>query len=218
MKRASSAQDKIKRRAAIVETATALFRDHDYASVTMAQIARGAGLAKGTVYLYFSSKEELFLSLVSDLLDGWFEDLEAELERQAPSSPEHLARIIADTLAPRQAMNRLMVLLHVVLEHNIPQEAALAFKTELLASMVPVGERLEAHLPPGQADQGMRLLLWVHALVVGLFQMAVPSDAVADALERPELAPFKLDFHHELITILTALLRGMADDGARASW
>jgi TetR/AcrR family transcriptional regulator len=44
---------------AIVSAATRLFSEHGYASVTMTQIARAAGLRQSSLYYWFSRKEEI---------------------------------------------------------------------------------------------------------------------------------------------------------------
>ena len=52
----------------ILSSAREIFLQKGYASATIDDIMSGAGLGKGTMYLYFKSKEELFLSLI---LDEW---------------------------------------------------------------------------------------------------------------------------------------------------
>jgi AcrR family transcriptional regulator len=48
----------------IATAALAAFADNGYAAATMADIAARAGITKGTIYLYFPNKEELFNALV----------------------------------------------------------------------------------------------------------------------------------------------------------
>lgn len=52
------------RRAAIVESALSEFVEKGFAAARMEDIARRAGVAKGTIYLNFSDKEELFEAIV----------------------------------------------------------------------------------------------------------------------------------------------------------
>ncbi|MES0489009.1 MAG: TetR/AcrR family transcriptional regulator [Leptospirales bacterium] len=48
-------------KAIVMETALELFRAEGFAETTMRQIAKKAGIALGTIYIYFKSKEELVL-------------------------------------------------------------------------------------------------------------------------------------------------------------
>ncbi len=50
----------------IFDAALSCFAKQDFHVVTMDQIASEAGVAKGTMYLYFKTKENLFVSLITD--------------------------------------------------------------------------------------------------------------------------------------------------------
>ena len=51
------------KRGAILEAALQVFARHGYAAARMSDIAAAAGVGKGTVYLYFSSKEDLLMGV-----------------------------------------------------------------------------------------------------------------------------------------------------------
>ncbi len=61
---ATSADPRANRRQSIVEAAARLFAELGYADCEMERVAAELGIAKGTLYLYFSSKEELFYACV----------------------------------------------------------------------------------------------------------------------------------------------------------
>lgn len=56
--------EKQERRKAILEAAKTVFAEKGYDAAILDEIASKVGYAKGTLYLYFSSKEELFLTLM----------------------------------------------------------------------------------------------------------------------------------------------------------
>jgi len=56
-------KEKEQRRENIIDAARKLFFDTDYDSVSMDEIAQEIGLGKGTLYLYFKSKESLFYAV-----------------------------------------------------------------------------------------------------------------------------------------------------------
>jgi uroporphyrinogen-III synthase len=71
------------KRERIIEAASGLFGGRDLASVRMEEVAARAGVAKGTVYLYFQSKEDLYFSILAarlsvllDALDQAFREEE----------------------------------------------------------------------------------------------------------------------------------------------
>ncbi len=78
-----------RRRESLIEAAAAVFSRKGFANARVSDIAEEAGVGKGTLYEYFTSKEELFLA-VFRYLDGQFQQrLEAWVER-APSACDRI--------------------------------------------------------------------------------------------------------------------------------
>ena len=207
--RARKEEDKLARRAAILETAAALLGRREFATITMAEVARRCGLAKGTLYLYFKSKEELFLAALEVQLAAWFDEVATALAGRAPLTAPTFARLVARSLAERPTLTELLTILHTVLERNIDPGTALGFKLMLRDKVVAAGAALEHALPDLPPGAGERLVLRLHALVVGLRQMAEPGPEVARVLARDDLAVLRIEFEVELAAALEALVHGM---------
>jgi AcrR family transcriptional regulator len=62
---AADRQDSAKRRQ-IMDGARAVFLAHGFDAASMGEIARQAGVSKGTLYVYFASKEALFEAIVEE--------------------------------------------------------------------------------------------------------------------------------------------------------
>src|SRR5579859_4356229 len=65
-KRSRWARRKQARPSEILDAAVAEFAEKGFAAARMDDIASRAGVTKGTIYLYFRSKEEVFKSLIRD--------------------------------------------------------------------------------------------------------------------------------------------------------
>ena len=66
-----------------MNAAERLFLDHGVASTTIEQITSGAGVAKGSFYLHFSSKEAVIDGLRRRFVDTLLDGIKAAVERQA---------------------------------------------------------------------------------------------------------------------------------------
>jgi TetR/AcrR family transcriptional regulator len=64
----------------LLAAALELFVEKGYAATKSEEVARRAGVSKGTLFLYFASKEELFKAVVRDNIAGRFPEWNAELE------------------------------------------------------------------------------------------------------------------------------------------
>jgi AcrR family transcriptional regulator len=218
MQRARSEEEKRERRDSILETALAMYeREPSYSGFTMAALAKEAGLAKGTLYLYFTHKEEVFLALVGTLFEEWFDDVDGRLERgRGEWNAERAAEAVLASVRGRVTLVRLLSILPAIVEQNVEMDAALAFKRRELERCLETGGRLEGRLKFLRPGQGGRLMMHLHAMVIGVWQLAEPSPVVRRVMEQPGMEPARLDFERDLHTLLLALLRGMEIDGAAA--
>jgi TetR/AcrR family transcriptional regulator, cholesterol catabolism regulator len=208
--RARKDEDKEARRQLILEEALALYRTTTYAEVKMADVAVRSKLAKGTVFLYFPTKEALFLALLEELLFAWFAKLEGMLESgDGRWTGARLARAVAESLEGQETLTRLLALLQTVLEQNVTVEQVRAFKERLLEAIVRAGALVEKRLAFLKPGEGARFLMNLNALVTGLRQMADVAPVTRQVLDLPHLAPLRVDFTHELTDLLTTLLRGL---------
>lgn len=209
-RRAISADQKQERHQAIVEHAWAHFQQQPYDAVNMLDIATSLGLAKGTLYSYFSTKEALFLAVLEQQLAEWFDELEAGLGMLGTEAGvEAVAALITRLLLERPALVRLIAILHVTLERNIDYNAARRFKHLLLAHITTSGAALEKCLPFLAGGQGAAVLLQIYALLIGVQHLADPAPVVREVLAGElDLAIFKVDFGQLFQTSLLALLTG----------
>jgi AcrR family transcriptional regulator len=91
------AHDRTLKRERILAAGLSLFAHAPYQSVTMDSVAAAAGVAKGTLYLYFESKEDLYLGILSDGLETIARNYQASVNPSA-SAPDRLRRAIEVTL------------------------------------------------------------------------------------------------------------------------
>ncbi len=69
MRRARTPEDKERRRQLLLQAALIEFYEKGYSAARMDDIARRADLTKGTLYLYYDSKEVLFKALIQSLVE-----------------------------------------------------------------------------------------------------------------------------------------------------
>src|SRR5713101_2224697 len=81
------------KRTAIIRAAISVFAHNGYFNSKVADIAREAGVADGTVYLYFKSKEEILHSIFDRSVDEAVADARKQLD--AISDPREKLRRIA---------------------------------------------------------------------------------------------------------------------------
>ncbi len=211
--RAIDQTEKTERRQQILQSAAALFESATYDQVSMAEVARTSGLAKGTLYLYFQTKEELFLALIDEAFDQWFTDLQQRLtalpKGYRSSRITAFAETVTDSLQQHPQLLRLLPIVHPILEHNISYPAALGFKQHLQAHLLTTGQQIESTFAFLRAGQGAELLLSAYAELIGLQSMTESSEVVDRVLKLPEMSILMIDATSALRQLISRVLQGL---------
>ncbi len=85
-----------RKRQVIVECASKLFASLPFHKVTLDDIAAKAGVGKGTLYVYFPSKEELFSAIVREGFGQIVDQLKRRLADSGVSPAEALRFVVAE--------------------------------------------------------------------------------------------------------------------------
>jgi AcrR family transcriptional regulator len=143
----------------ILAAALLLFGERGYAGTRLEDVARQAGVSKGTLYLYFESKEALFRAMVRNKVGAAITDLR-EMVRLHTGTSEALLRQVMERLwrgMKDEGKARLSRLVHSELA-NFPELARFYFEEvvipirELVSEIIARGIRarefagIEPHL------------------------------------------------------------------------
>jgi AcrR family transcriptional regulator len=219
-KRARSAEQKSERLKEILSAAEALLQERPFHRINIADVAKKAGMAKGTVFLYFKTKEELFFRIASGEFEKWFDAMdrlftEVSSARTRPSK-DKVVTTLRHILAQQPLLPRLSAILHVVLEQNIGYGEALEFKKMLAVRLSRTGALLEKCLPSFKPGQGVKFLFWMYALVIGFTHVAEPAPVVKKIFQKePELRTMQIDFGEHFFDALGVILDGWKAQNTR---
>lgn len=206
--RAVALGDKEERRGALLDAAEALFLEQPGRMASVEEVARAAGVAKGTVYLYFPSKEEMLLALHERHTALFFAALIRRLESRRPAGFDEIWATTRENLVRRPGYLALSSRCFGLMDRDIPMQAAVAFKIRVGEALARAGTRLERHFPALGKGGGVTLLQHSYGLIVGLWQLVHPNERFGAAMDRAELAMFKRDYERELESALRALWNG----------
>ena len=105
------------KRRQILDAALRVFAKKGYYKARVTEIARAAGIADGTVYLYFDSKQDIIVSVFSDVVKRHLENARQEIARAS---------------TPREKL--LAIARHHLTALSESRDVALVFQTELRQS------------------------------------------------------------------------------------
>ena len=211
--RAITENDKELRRAAILRAAESLVAEHGRVVASVAEVAQHAGIAKGTVYLYFRTREEIFLALHGRWMGRMFDRFDALFDGR-PLDGTVIGREMAAAMCSEPHGLMMAAVCHNVLETHVEMEAALDFRLALAGRLNSSGRLLEKRFPRLKRGSGARMLVRAYAMTLGLRQIMDSSARWRDLESQPGLEVFRGEYARELEAALTAYWSGAVDAAA----
>jgi AcrR family transcriptional regulator len=135
----------------ILDAALSLFAEKGFAATRLEEIAARAGVSKGTIYLYFESKEAVFKALVQEKLASRIGGF-AEMLHAFEGSSAELLTLILRNFGMIVSSSNIVVLPKIVIAEagNFP-ELARMYRNEIVArGMGLLGEIIERGVKRGE--------------------------------------------------------------------
>lgn len=192
----------------ILEAALACFAEKGFAGTRMDDIAARAGITKGTIYLYFKSKDELFKALARQSIGERIAAITAQLQGADTPAAEQL-RFVLTTLGHFAATSDRVVLPRVLLAEagNFPDLAEF-WRKEIIDRGLSLFETI---VKRGMARGEFRQLAPGHAArlcVAPLLVLVLWRTLFARFDAEPYDYPGLIEAH------VTTLLKGLSAEGA----
>jgi len=180
--RARMEDEKAVRRTAILEAAGALWQETGFAGFHMADVAKRTALAKGTLYIYFSTREHLFLALVDTRLHAWMDRMQAAFAKvRDKAGAKEAARIVCRALEADPLLDQLLPLLESSLEPGAPDAVRQEFRARLEEHTAALAAELEAAMPDLQKGQGLEAFRMIRIVHTG--HRLIPASCPRDEFE-----------------------------------
>lgn len=175
----------------VLDAALDLFIARGFAATRVEDIAKRAGVSKGTVYLYFPSKEAIIEGLVQRALLPIANRALESLDGFA-GDPRIVISLVLHMLAQRMQDPRVLAIPQLVIREvvSFPELAAM-YRREVLDRVLPVIERLlargiaEGYLRPVDPHLTIRSIigpLLLHLVLAEIFDLTPPGGLAIDRL------------------------------------
>ncbi|MGC5561668.1 TetR family transcriptional regulator [Streptomyces sp. FR-108] len=220
--RARSAEQRAERRQSILRTAAGMLDEMPVAAVSLNELSRRVGLSKSAMALYFESREEVLLALLTEAAGRYRAETADTFPQWAdPSAPaavraRQVAARLAATFAAHSMLCELLSAQHAILEHNISVDVATRYKRASRDAIRWLGEQLREPLPELDDERALRAAHMVVILVGALWTRSRPAPSLLAAFRAdPSLAfmhpAFTEAFEAAIATFLTGLIAQAAD-------
>lgn len=134
---------KEKRKKEILDAASTLYETMHYRDINIKEISTITSINRTSIYNYFETKEEIFLSLLEEEYRAWANELTNTAKQKILHSANDLAKYIANSLANRPVMLKLISNNLTDFEENSRDEKIISFKEAYGATLQAMNLLLE---------------------------------------------------------------------------
>ena len=218
-KRAISEKDKKKRKEKILKTAWNLYKKADGQLPTVSVIAQKSGLSKGTFYLYFKTKEEIFLQLYLHKLQEWHESVADKLGKWSGNITEvEFAEIITDYVIKNPLLLKMGSLVKGVLEENTDEKVIVETKMQIAQLLECCSQLTCQNFSGVTLNQAIQIHMRIYALIFGLWQITSSPKHIRKMLKKAQIYAFEPDFQDIVVESVASLLKGaLSCNGGRTT-
>ena len=186
------------RKEEIISACEKLYQTMSFKEITLKEIGNEISFSRPTIYNYFQTKEEIFLALFEREYERWNEDLEAILRDHERLTKEELARCLAESIAKREQLLKLLAMNNYDMEANSRPDLLTSFKVAYGESMRNVGRILAKFCPEKSPDEVRGFIYVFFPFMFGIY----PYTAVTDK-QREAMREAGVDYSYQSIFEIT---------------
>ena len=187
------------KREEIVDACEQLYQTMSFREITLKEISKITSFSRPTIYNYFETKEEIFLALFKREYDRWNEALTAILEENGWLTKAQLADRIAQSLADREQLLKLLSMNNYDMEANSRQEMLTSFKQSYGRSMQLMCMLLEKNCPDMSAADIQNFIYTFYPFMFGIY----PYTAVTEK-QKTAMREAGVDYVYKTVYELTS--------------
>ncbi len=168
MRKATQEQIEQKREE-IINACEQLYQTMSFREITMKEIGTITSFSRPTIYNYFETKEEIFLGLFQREYERWNEELTEILNENEKLTKAELADKIAESLAGREQLLKLLSMNNYDMEANSRQELLNTFKQSYGRSMQLMRMLLEKFCPDMDSMDMQNFIYMFYPFMFGIY-------------------------------------------------
>ena len=195
------------RREEIVNACETLYQSMSFKDITLKEIGNVTSFSRPTIYNYFQTKEEIFLALYEKEYGRWNEELLEILNENESLAKEELAAKLADSIAKRKQLLKLLSMNNYDMEANSRKELLINFKRAYGQSMENIRACLRKFNPEMTEEERHNFIYIFFPFMFGIYPYAEVTENQKEAMEKAGVDYAYLSIYEITYRCLLRLLR-----------
>ena len=167
----------------IVEACENLYKTMDFREINLKEISNVTEFSRPTIYNYFQSKEEIFLTLLTREYEGWAQELLAFAAKEIAVQKEKFATFLGDSIEKRGLMTKLLSNNLADMEVNSRFEIIVRFKKAYGSILMAMDTCLRVFFPQMNKKERQEFIYRFFPYLMGVHAYAVGTEIQRQAME-----------------------------------
>ncbi len=185
------------RKEEIIAACAALYEEKGFKETTIKDIGKAITLTRTGIYLYFETKEEIFLALLGREYDAWVSEMREIMAGKTAMTRDGVAEVLARTLTNHPRLLRLLSMNLYEMEANSRPERLTEFKKSFGASLETVDLLLRQYIPEMDEERRGRFVYAFFPFIYGIYPYTSVTEKQMDAMREAGI-PYQYQSAFEL--------------------
>ena len=194
------------RKEEIINACEKLYQTMSFKEITIRDIGAVTSFTRTSIYNYFQTKEEIFLSLMQREYELWAAEVNTLAEEHNTMSANDFAAAMAHSLEKHEQLLKLLAMNHYDMEENSRPERLTEFKVAYGASLDAVRACVKKFFPETDCES---FIFVFFPFLFGVYPYSVATQKQLDAMREAGME-FKMHSIYEIIYSCVMQLLGGA--------
>ena len=181
----------------IIKACEELYEETSFKDITIKGIGEQGKFSRTSIYYYFQTKEEIFLSLFKKEYENWIKDLEELYSENEELTKKNFADKLAKTIEKRTNLLKLLSMNMYDMEENSRIEELIKFKTAYGKSVEMVRKCIDKFFKDMSEEEKDKFIFSFFPFMYGIYPYAEVTEKQKEAMEKARV-PFKFQTIYEI--------------------
>ena len=178
------------RKEEIINACEKLYENNNFKDITIKSIGEETTFSRTSIYNYFQTKEEIFLALFKREYERWIDDLSEMYEQNSEMPKEMFADKLANTVAKRQNLLKLLSMNMYDMEENSRMEELIEFKKAYGNAIKMVKKCVDKFFKEMSENEKDEFVFLFFPFMYGIYPYAEVTEKQMQAMNSADV-PFK---------------------------
>lgn len=172
------------RKEEILNACEKLYDEYNFKEITIKLISESTTFSRPSIYNYFETKEEIFLSLFAREYENWIVELEDMCKNNDKLSKEQFVNLFAHTIEHREKLLKLLSMNLYDLEENSRLERLIEFKKTYGKAVHTVKLCVSKFFPKMTEEELIQFLYSFFPFMFGIYPYANVTKKQSEAMKK----------------------------------